>query len=357
MSTRRILVDFLLREWLLLSVAVGLVTTSLYLGQMPSLNRDDLEILYVLAILFVIVKGLEQSHLLLRISQRVARGRFLCLKLVCMTFFLSMVITNDVALLVIVPITLAHDLRRRDLVVILEAMAANAGSALTPIGNPQNLFIYWHYDLGIRTFVTTIAPFSLLFLLLLGLASLALDVRDSPARRQPPPCPVKPTGFAYLLLLPALILMILRLLPLQGGIIILVVALLLDRGCLRIDYVLLLTLVCFFGLAENIKAMIAASIPHAGHIFILSSLASQMISNVPAALLFGRFTDNWQALLWGTNAGGFGSLVGSLANLISYRLYITGNTTDNPVAFAARFTVLGYLAFFTAMGLYFAISA
>ncbi len=357
MSPQRIVLDFFLREWLLLSVTAGLLVTSLYLRRMPSLSRDDLEIIFVLATLFVVVKGLENSDFLLRISQRIAQGRLLPLKLVCMTFFLSMVITNDVALLVIVPLTLAHDMERRDMVVILEALAANAGSALTPVGNPQNLFIYWHYGLGVRTFVSTIAPFSLLFLVLLGLAALLLGSPRADQNRRPAPCRVRPCAYGYLLLLAVVILIILRLLPLQSGIIVLVIALLLDRGCLHIDYVLLLTLACFFGLAENIKTMIAATIMHSDHIFVLSAISSQLISNVPAALLFGRFTDNWQALLWGTNAGGFGSLVGSLANLIAYRLYITDRTTDDPVAFAARFTFLGYLCLFAALGLYFALAA
>ncbi len=357
MSPQRTVLDFLLREWLLLSVTAAMAATSLYLGRMPTFSREDLEILFILATLFVVVKGLEKSNLLLRLSQRFARGRLLPLKLVGLSFFLSMVITNDVALLVIVPLTLAHGRRDRDLLVILEALAVNAGSALTPIGNPQNLFIFWHYGLDIRTFITAIAPFSLMFLVILGLAGLLLGMRTRPlARQEPSSCqPVRPTAVAYIVLLLAIILVILRQLPTQAGIIILVLALLIDRRCLRIDYILLLTLACFFGLAENIKHMLAASIAHSEHVFLFSALASQVISNVPAALLFGRFTDNWHALLWGTSTGGFGSLVGSLANLIAYRLYITDVTTDNPAAFAARFTILGYLAFFAALGLYFAL--
>ncbi len=359
MNPQQTVLDFLLREWLLVAVTVGMVATSIHLGRMPSFSRDDLEILFILATLFVVVKGVEKSNLLQWLSQRFARGRLLPLKLVGLTFFLSMLITNDVALLVIVPITLAHDGPDRGLLVILEALAANAGSALTPIGNPQNLFIFWHYGLDILTFTSVIAPFSLMFLILLGLAALLLERRSSPlpAGEKISPCPIRATATAYLILLLAVILVILRLLPIQTGIIVLVLALLLDRGCLHIDYILLLTLISFFGLAENIKHMIAASLNHSDHIFLFSALASQVISNVPAALLFGRFTDNWQALLWGTSTGGFGSLIGSLANLIAYRLYITDTTTDNPVAFAARFTFLGYLAFFAALGLYLARTA
>ena len=101
------------------------------------------------------------------------------------------------------------------------------------------------------------------------------------------------------------------------------------------------------------KSIFAANLENAGHIFIFSALASQVISNVPATLLFAKFTTQWKALLWGANVGGFGSLVGSLANLIAYRLYTSHKDTHNPAAFTTKFIIIGYLAFFIGIGLYF----
>jgi Na+/H+ antiporter NhaD/arsenite permease-like protein len=104
-------------------------------------------VLFILFVLFVVVKGLQRSGLLLRLSQRIEGGQFIPLKLVIATFCLSMLVTNDVALTVIVPLTLFLNIDRKDVLVILEALAANAGSALTLFGNPQNLFIYWFYQI------------------------------------------------------------------------------------------------------------------------------------------------------------------------------------------------------------------
>ncbi|RTZ73862.1 MAG: hypothetical protein DSZ02_06380 [Gammaproteobacteria bacterium] len=207
------LIDFLLKEWLLVVSAAGLAATSLHLGRLPRFSSDELQVLWILAMLFIAVKGVEKSGLTRNLALRLERGRQVPLKLVLGTFFLSMVITNDVALLAMVPLTLLLDARRKGLLVILEALAANAGSALTPFGNPQNLFIYWHYELEPLQFISAIAPFSLFFGGLLTLGALAVRCRRSV------PCPVEQApvdGHAWLhgMLLILLILTVLHLLPL-----------------------------------------------------------------------------------------------------------------------------------------------
>ncbi|MCD6201090.1 MAG: hypothetical protein J7K46_04690, partial [Bacteroidales bacterium] len=130
-------------------------------------------------------------------------------------------------------------------------------------------------------------------------------------------------------------------------------ALIFDRKALRVDYALLFSFLFFFGIADNLRTMLASEISHSGHIFLLSALASQVMSNVPATLLFAKFTSNWQALLWGANAGGFGSLFGSLANLIAYKIYVTHEDANNTAIFAARFLLMGYVALLVSIGLYF----
>ena len=126
-----------------------------------------------------------------------------------------------------------------------------------------------------------------------------------------------------------------------------------DRKALRVDYALLFSFLFFFGIADNMKVIVASEISHSGHIFLFSALASQVMSNVPVTLLFAKFTSNWQALLWGANAGGFGSLFGSLANLIAYKIYVTHEGTNNTAVFTARFLMMGYVALFVSIGLYF----
>jgi len=303
-------------------------------------------------ILFVTVKGLENSGLLRCLSQRLERGKAIPVKLVLMTFFFSMVVTNDIALIVIVPLTLALKVERLDMLVIFEALAANAGSALTPFGNPQNLFIYWFYQISPIDFVMSIAPFSLLFLVLLVLASLAITSSE----QNPGAMKMGKTdrsAYIYVVLLIVVILAILRMLPFWAGAAAVIYVLLFDRRNLRVDYALLLTFCFFFGLAENMKILFTPELRSPSHVFLVSASASQFISNVPAALLLAKVTPQWQALLWGTNVGGFGSLVGSLANLIAYKLYINHERTNETAIFTAKFLIIGYVAFFIGVGLYF----
>jgi len=137
-----------------------------------------------------------------------------------------------------------------------------------------------------------------------------------------------------------------------AGVAVIIFALIFDRKVLRIDYALLLSFFFFFGIADNLKLILASELSHSGHIFLFSALASQVMSNVPATLLFAKFTSNWQALLWGVNAGGFGSLFGSLANLIAYKIYITHEGRNSVAGFTAKFLILGYLSLFVSMGLY-----
>ena len=313
---------------------------------------NDIEIIFILVILFISVKGLENSGLLYRLSRRIENGSFIALKLVIITFFFSMIVTNDVALLVLIPLTLTIDTNRKDLLIILEALSANAGSALTPFGNPQNLFIYWYYNIEPVKFIAEIAPFTLLFLVLFATVSFFLKTSNGKAiNRKPERINFK--AYIYVALLLLVILTVLHIVPVQAGIVIIIYAILFDRKSLRIDYILLLTLISFLGISENLKVIFSSHLEHAGHIFILSALTSQIISNVPSALVFAKFTTQWKALLWGTNVGGFGGLLGSLANLIAYRLYTSNENTDNPTAFTFKFIAIGYAAFIVGIGLYF----
>ena len=262
-----------------------------------------------------------------------------------------MLITNDVALVVLVPLTLSLRIQNKGVLVILEALAANAGSALTPTGNPQNLFIYWHYGLTPEIFIRTIAPFSLVFLLILIIASLLVktdaQIQNAPVEK------FRSKAYIYGLLLFTVILTVFHVLPVYSGLVVILFAIIFDRQALRVDYGLLLSFLFFFGVADNLKIILEQSINHSEHIFLISALASQVISNVPATLVFAKLTPDWPALLWGANAGGFGSLFGSLANLIAYRIYITHEGREQVVKFTLQFIALGYIALLISFGLYF----
>ncbi len=356
MKNRFYFLDFVLREWLLFASATGVILTSLYLRRIPPYSMDEMDVLFILWVLFVAVKGLERGGLLRRVSSWLEQDNMVHLKLVMATFLLSMVVTNDVSLVVVVPLTMLLDLPNKGTLVILEALSANAGSALTPFGNPQNLFIYWHYGLSPWQFVKAIAPFSLLFCVLLAGAALLVGRGTEPkiSHAQATETSLDRETWIYGVLLLVMVLAVLRLLPIWVGVAVVGYALFFDRESLKVDYLLLLTFFCFFGLAENLQTMLGPRLG-SGNLFMLSALVSQVISNVPAALLLANFTEKWRVLLWGTNVGGFGSLVASLANLIAYRLYLSYSEENDLGRFTRRFLAMGYLSFFIGAALFFAL--
>ena len=330
---------------------MGFALLSIYTKHLPVYSIDELQVLFILFVLFITVNGLQKGGLLLKIAQSIEKGKVIPLKLVLATFFLSMLVTNDIVLMVIVPLTLSLNINRKDILVILEALAANSGSALTPIGNPQNLYIYWFYGIHPCTFIKTIFPFSLIFLGLLTVSSLFVviqkDLKEDQIQK------INKKAYVYGVLFIVILLTVFHVLPLLTGVAVIFFALIFDRKALYVDYALLFSFFFFFGIADSLKSILASEITHSGHIFLLSALASQVMSNVPATLLIAKFTSNWQALLWGSNAGGFGSLFGSLANLIAYKLYITHEGANNTAMFTAKFLAIGYMALFISIGLYF----
>ncbi len=352
MKLRATFIDFVLKEWLLILSIIGFVLLSLYTRHFPAFSINELQVLFILFVLFVTVNGLQKSGLILKIAQSIEKGKLIPLKLVLATFFLSMLITNDIALMVIVPLTLSLNINRKDILVILEALAANAGSALTPIGNPQNLYIYWFYNIHPFTFIKTISPFSLFFLVLLIISSIFIVTQKELKKGKIQKLNKK--AYIYGIWLVIVILIVFRILPVSIGIGVIFFSVIFDRKTLYIDYALLFSFFFFFGIADNLKNIMASKISHSTHIFLLSILTSQIISNVPATLLIAKFTSNWQALLWGVNSGGFGSLFGSLANLIAYKLYIVHNKNSN-IIFTIKFLTIGYLALFISISLYFLI--
>ncbi len=343
--------DFVTSEWLFVLSALGLVLTSVLAKQIPAYSRSDFEILFVLFVLFIITTGLQRHGVLKRIACRVESGGFISIKLVVATFFFAMIVTNDVALMTLVPLTILLNVPYKAWLVIAEALAANAGSALSPFGNPQNLFIYWHYDIPFTDFIATIAPFALFFLVILMGAAMAIRARGVPVET-PQPEALSGSGWFHIIALGIFALAILRVLPLMVGVLVILYVLVADRESLRIDYALLLTFVCFFGFTDNLQVLLANHLEHPHHVFLLAAFLSQIISNVPAALLLADFTPHWRSLLWGVSVGGFGSLVGSLANLIAYRIYARSGQADGR-SFLVKFHAASYAAFFIGILLYF----
>ncbi|MBR6708542.1 MAG: hypothetical protein IKL84_02560 [Clostridia bacterium] len=231
---------------------------------------------------------------------------------------------------------------------ILQNIAANLGGMLTPFGNPQNLYLYTRYQISNTEFVQIMAiPFAvsigMIFLICLFIPREPLVVEGKEEK-----IPVARTTI-YLLLFAASLLIVFRIIPYPIGILLTLAVLLpLDRNALaKVDYGLLLTFVCFFIFAGNmsrlepVRALFSALLEKST---LLTAVACcQCISNVPSAILLSQFTENYPALLIGVNIGGAGSLVASLASLITFRTY-----TNRYPAGARR-----YLSLFTGINLAF----
>ncbi len=339
----------LIKEWLFLTATVGVVVTSIYLRRFPSYSAGDFRILLLIFLFLVVLKGLENTQLLYHVASSIGKGRYVHFKLVFLVAVLSMFFTNDISLLMIVPLTLAMDVKHKEMIVILEAIAANAGSALLPSGNPQNMFIYWFFNLSLSEFVKEIYPFTLISLAILFVFMLFMK----PSRvRVANVEPLDRRYIIYLLLLGIMLGVVLKILPIYLSAVVALYVILFDREALKIDYFLLGIFFMFFGFTDNLQHIIKISSGLMHGVFVLSAVLSQLISNVPAALLLGDFTHNWRHLLWGVSVGGYGNLIGSLANLIAYRIYVSYESESR--IFLVRFLAVGYFFYFVMFFIYMA---
>lgn len=270
--------------------------------------------------------------------------RMLTMTLVVTTAVFSMVFTNDVALVIMLPLSVAtlvglDQLRLVPVVFALQALAANLCGMVMPFGNPQNLYLFSYFQLDLLEFVVTMLP--PFFLSTAGIIALTWMLTgryaDNLTKRSSPPVMQeakldRPRLVVYLLLFTVTLLSVFRVVPYGIAVILVAFALMLaDRGALaRVDYPLLGTFLCFFIFAGNM-----ARIPELGFFvgslmsqwgLLTSALTSQVISNVPAAVLLSHFTETWQPLLVGVNIGGAGTFVGSLASLIAIRYFMIART-------------------------------
>ena len=294
----------------------------------------DLRTLALLYCLMTVVAGLRQAGLFSRLAHRLCllagNLRAMGLLLVLLSFVSSMLITNDVALLTFVPFAVVVlGMAGRELVhvVVLQTVAANLGSMLTPVGNPQNLYLYSRYDLSMGDFLRLTFPIWLLSLALILLGCLLLPKTRLELFLGEEPLLHKKELWLYGALFLWCLATVLRLLPwpvMLAGV--LLILLILDRKTLlRADFLLLLTFVAFFVFSGNLARVPAVdSLLRrllSGREYWTSLLASQVISNVPAALLLSGFTDKASALLLGVDVGGLGTPIASLASLIAMKLY------------------------------------
>ena len=345
---------FLKNEAVLSAAALcALATMVLVPPDRAYLAYIDFRVLGLLFALMTLVEGFRRCGVFRMLTAAMLRrsvsGRVLGLGLAALPFFSAMLVTNDVALLVFVPFTLGllEDLgcRRAGVpMLVLQTIAANLGSMATPVGNPQNLYLYSRYELSAGDFFGVVLPLAALSLLALGLLSLFVLPRRLPVLATETAALANTRALAvYGLLFLAALLSVFRLLPWPVLVLLVIAAaLLLDRELLRrADYALLLTFVCFFivsgdlGRVEAVKSLVQGLMEK--NALLTAVLVSQVISNVPAAVLLSGFSENWAALLAGVNIGGLGTPIASLASLITLKLYLKSEEAQ-PLRFLLFFT-------------------
>lgn len=297
----------------------------------------DWQTVLTLAGLLMLTKAVEYSGFLTWLAHRLVRGirteRGLALLLVFLSAGLSTLLTNDVALFAIVPLMLSLD-RLTPLpvgrLIILIALAVNAGSILTPLGNPQNLFLWQRGGASFGAFVWALAPLCAALMAVLLVLTVwmckagRLDLSQDAA---PPRTDRMLIAVTLLSFIGFVVLADMHHAALALALVALVFGVWRRDAVLRIDWLLLLIFALMFVVLRGAAAL--PSVQHAlahvdlsrpAHIYLAGALMSQVISNVPAAIMLAEFSGDWRALAFGVSVGGFGIALGSLANLIAMRL-------------------------------------
>lgn len=328
----------------------------------------DWRVLGILLSLMLVMAGFQINGVFKKLGEMLVRKCsntwMLGFVLVFMCFFSSMLLTNDVALITFVPFALltlkmTHMEQMMIQVVVGQTIAANLGSMLTPMGNPQNLYLYGLSGMNIGEFIMLMLPYTVVSLILLCI--LILFTKRKPLNLESMEEEnVKANPWHIVMYVVLFIVCILCVLHVVEWYIVTVVTviimILMDRRVFKkTDYSLLLTFISFFifignmGEIDVVRDMLSKLID--GRELLVSVVSSQVVSNVPAAILLSGFTDNYNALIIGTNLGGLGTLIASMASLISYKQFVNAYPQEKGKYFR-YFTVMNIVFLIVLVGLH-----
>ncbi|MBQ3006976.1 MAG: citrate transporter [Clostridia bacterium] len=320
---------------LIISFILALASAFIVKPNTEYIEYIDFRTLALLFCLMAVMAGFNKLGIFRMLASKLlslaSDSRSLCLILSLLCFFSSMVITNDVALITFVPfsiiiLTLSEKTKLLIPVITLETVAANLGSMLTPIGNPQNLYLFSSFGIKTSDFFRVLMPYAVLSLGITVIASFLIKKEkleinsDSQSEKTN-----RLLCIIYSALFVISLLTVFRVIPFEITLAVSVIAILVfDRRTLvKVDYSLLLTFTFLFIFIGNLKNIAPVSdFLHSivnGNEVIVGIASSQIFSNVPAAILLSGFTDNITDLLIGVNLGGLGTLIASMASLISFK--------------------------------------
>lgn len=338
---------------LVFSIILAVISSFIVHPDNKYISYIDWNTIMLLFCLMTVMAGFKQLGVFrvigMKLLSHTKNTRQLSLVLIFLPFVLSMFITNDVSLITFVPFAIIV-LKMADKekliipIVTLQTIAANLGSMLMPMGNPQNLYLYASSHMSFSGFISLMLPYTLISALCLFLSILLIK------RKQITKLDIEAPHINTKYILLFCVEFILCLLSVADvldirilTIIIIVITIIFNRSLFKqVDYSLLLTFIAFFvfignmGRITDFKNFIENILN--GHEVLVSILSSQIISNVPTALLLSGFTDNWNLLIIGTNIGGLGTLIASMASLISYK-QIAKEMPDNKMKYLGIFTL------------------
>jgi len=341
---------------MVIALVAALITCFFVPPDKAYLGYFDVKTLTCLFCVLAVVCALKNIQFFYILAKKIVEifknARMAVLALVYITFIGSMLIANDMALLTFLPLGIyvlksTGKGRYMAFTFIMQNIAANLGGMLTPFGNPQNLYLYTKFHIPNGEFMSIMAPPFVLAVLLITLCCL-IFVKPEPLLLQGEKVKL-PVGrtVVYMALFALAIAIVFRGIPYWIGLIAIpAVLIFMDRKALKmVDYPLLLTFVFFFVFSGNM-ARIPAVQQLFGHLlekntFLVSVGSCQIISNVPSAILLSQFTENYKALLLGVNIGGVGTLIASLASLITYREYTKQNKGKSGT-YALLFTAFNF---------------
>ena len=319
------------------------------------LGYFDVKTLTCLFCVLAVVCALKNINFFYMLARKVVQyfktTRLSILVLVYITFIGSMLIANDMALLTFLPLgylvlTTTHKEKYMAFTFIMQNIAANLGGMLTPFGNPQNLYLYSFFEIPTDEFMRIMFPPFIVSILLITICCLC--VKSEPLYLEDEKITLVPwRTVVYLLLFSLSIAIVFRGIPYWVGLIVIPIALLfLDRKALKmVDYPLLFTFVFFFIFSGNMARIEIVREFFSGlldiNTLVFSIVSCQFISNVPSAILLSQFTTNYSDLLMGVNIGGAGTLIASLASLITFREYVKHNP-DKTKSYIGLFTVFNF---------------
>ena len=345
----------------LIALFLAIATSFIVKPDSKYLGYFDLKTIACLFCTLAVVCALKNIKFFTILARKIisATGslRSAVLALVFITFFGSMLIANDMALITFLPLgyyVLSSTGKESYMafVFVMQNIAANLGGMLTPFGNPQNLYLYSKFNIDNIEFISIMLPlFIAATAIIIACCLFVKNERIEPCEKLELKLN-KPLTAIYLILFAISIAIVFRIIPYYiGTAIVLAGVLIFDKRALKkVDYGLLLTFVCFVIFAGNmsridaVRELFTALLTKST--LLVSIFSCQIISNVPSAILLSQFTDNYRELLMGVNIGGAGTLIASLASLITFREYISHNQGK----------ALHYLGIFTALNLLFLVA-